>query len=109
MSPGSCDGRSRRWREFGPNRDVNCVKPGKDDLPRLHTFSLLPHQLFHQFLGVVQLAERFQHAVAVDGDVAGLHFGVDEVADEAVAVAVEVEADEFAVAIDMLIFDTIGS
>jgi len=56
-------------------------------------------QLPRQFLRVIELPQRFQHAARMDRDVPGLFVGVDEVAHQTVAVAVEVNADQIAGAV----------
>ena len=53
-----------------------------------------------QRVGAVYLAQRFDHSGGVDGDGAVLCAVVDEVARQGLDVAIEDQADEFAIAID---------
>src|SRR5688572_26535275 len=57
-------------------------------------------QLLDEEAGVVEFPQGLQHTQAVNGNVPGLLLGVDEVAHQAVPIAVEVEADQLAGAVE---------
>ncbi len=64
---------------------------------RLAEEPLVPTQQFlDKFRGIVERPQGHDHAARMHGDVPGLLVGVDEVAHQAVPVAVEVDADQLA-------------
>src|SRR5947209_7003859 len=61
---------------------------------------LLTGQFVGESPGVIDFAQRFDDALRVDGDGAGLFFAVDEVQDQRLDVAVEDQAYQLGVLVD---------